>query len=98
MSFSVRFADSGQLRPAVPEAAVMWTGEGSSVYAVRDGKAVRVPVTIASRREGLALLEADIAKGTPIIVEGVQKLREGQTVTLVKQPVREPAEVEVAPS
>ncbi len=98
MSFSVRFADSGQLRPAVPEAAVMWTGEGSSVFAVRDGKAVRVPVTIASRRDGLVLLEAKIAKGTPIIVEGVQKLREGQAVTLVKEPARDAAEVEVAPS
>ncbi|MEE4317558.1 MAG: efflux RND transporter periplasmic adaptor subunit [Erythrobacter sp.] len=98
MSFSVRFADSGQLRPAVPEAAVMWTGDGSSVFVVREGKAVRVPVTIAARREGLALLEAKIAKGTPIIVKGVQKLREGQGVTLVKPPVREAAKVEVAPS
>jgi len=98
MSFAVRFADSGRLRPAVPEAAVMWTGEGSSVFAVREGKAVRVPVTIAARREGLALLEADIAKGTRIITEGVQKLREGQAVTLVKPPEREAAKVEVAPS
>ncbi|WP_273678504.1 efflux RND transporter periplasmic adaptor subunit [Erythrobacter fulvus] len=98
MSFAVRFADSGQLRPAVPEAAVMWTGDGSSVFAVKDGKAVRVPVTIASRRDGLALLEAKIAKGTQVVVKGVQKLREGQSVTLVRPTVREPAKVEVAPS
>lgn len=98
MSFAVRFADSGQLRPAVPEAAVMWTGDGSSVFAVREGKAVRVPITIAARRDGLALLEADIAKGTSIIVEGVQKLREGQAVTLVSPPVRDAVNVEVSPS
>lgn len=98
MSFGVRFADTGRLRPAVPEAAVMWTGDGSSVFAVQEGKAVRVPVTIAARRDGLALLEANIAKGTRIIVEGVQKLREGQPVTLVEPPTREAAEVEVAPS
>lgn len=98
MSFAVRFADSGRLRPAVPEAAVMWTGDGSSVFAVKNGKAVRVPVTIASRRDGLALLEAKIAKATPIIVKGVQKVREGQAVTRVKPVVREPAKVEVAPS
>jgi RND family efflux transporter MFP subunit len=96
MSFSVRFADSGRMRPAVPEAAVMWTGDGSSVFAVQEGKAVRVPVTIASRRDGLALLEAKIAQGTPIIVKGVQKLREGQAVTLVEPAVRAPAKVEVA--
>lgn len=95
MSFGVRFADRGQLRPAVPEAAVMWTGDGASVFAVRQGKAVRVPVTIAARRDGLALLEADLAKGARIIVEGVQKLREGQAVTLVDAPARPAAKVEV---
>lgn len=97
MSFGVRFADSGRMRPAVPEAAVMWTGDGSSVFAVGDGKAVRVPVTIAARRDGLALLEGRIAEGTPIIVKGVQKVREGQAVTLVKPAERAPAKVEVAP-
>lgn len=97
MSFAVRFADRGRMRPAVPEAAVMWTGDGSSVFAVKDGKAVRIPVTIAARRDGLALLEAQLPQGTPIIVKGVQKLREGQAVTLVKPAVREAARVEVAP-
>ena len=96
MSFSVRFTDTGQVRPAVPEAAVMWTGEGSSVFAVREGKAVRVPVSIASRREGTVLLDAKIGRGTPIIIEGVQKVREGQAVRLIEQAKRAPAEVEVA--
>lgn len=96
MSFSVRFTDRGQVRPAVPEAAVMWTGEGSSVFAVRGGKAVRVPVSIASRREGIVLLEAAIPKGAPIIVEGVQKVRDGQAVRLVKQSQRAPADVKVS--
>lgn len=96
MSFSVRFTDSGQMRPAVPEAAVMWTGEGSSVFAVRDGKAVRVPVSIASRRDGTVLLDAAIGRDTPIIIEGVQKVREGQAVRLIEQAERAPAEVEVA--
>ena len=96
MSFSVRFTDRGRVRPAVPEAAVMWTGEGSAVFAVRDGKAVRVPVSIASRRDGIVLLEAAIGRGTPIIIEGVQKVREGQTVRLVQQSRRAPADVKVA--
>ncbi|NCP13639.1 MAG: efflux RND transporter periplasmic adaptor subunit [Sphingomonadales bacterium] len=95
MSFSVRFTDSGQVRPAVPEAAVMWTGEGSSVFAVRNGKAVRVPVTITSRRDGTVLLDGAIAANTPIIIEGVQKVRPGQSVRLVKQPQRAPATAEV---
>lgn len=96
MSFSVRFVDSGQERAAVPEASVVWSGDGSSVFAVRDGKATRVPVTIASRREGLALLDAKIEKGTLVIVEGVQKVREGQAVELVEPLERPAAEVETA--
>lgn len=95
MSFSVRFVDSGVSRPAVPEAAVVWGGEGSSVFTVRDGKAVKVPVTITSRREGAVLLDAEIAAGALVIVEGVQKVREGQAVKLVRPPKVREAAVEV---
>ncbi|TRD11793.1 efflux RND transporter periplasmic adaptor subunit [Erythrobacter insulae] len=98
MSFSVRFVGSGQLRAAVPEASVVWSGDGSSIFAVRDGKAQRVPVTIASRRDGLALLDAQVEKGTLIIVEGVQKVREGQAVELVKPMERPAAQVETEPA
>jgi hypothetical protein len=55
-----------------------------------------VPVTITSRRDGTVLLDAAIAKGTPIIIEGVQKVRPGQAVRLVKQARRAPADVKVA--
>jgi RND family efflux transporter MFP subunit len=98
MSFSVRFAAEGAERPTVPEAAVMWTGDGSSIFGVRDGAAVRIPVTITSRREGVALLDAPIERGTLVIIEGVQKVREGQAVTLVEPPKRDAAEVEVTAS
>ncbi len=76
----------------------MWTGDGSSIFIVRDGAAVRVPVTITSRRDGIALLDGQIDPETLIIIEGVQKVREGQAVTIVQQPTRDAAEVEVAAS
>lgn len=98
MSFSVRFVGQGQTRPSAPEAAVMWTGDGSSVFVVRDGAAERVPVTITSRRDGTALLDADIEPDALILVEGVQKVRDGQAVTIVEQNKRKAAEVEVAGS
>ncbi|QIQ87977.1 efflux RND transporter periplasmic adaptor subunit [Erythrobacter sp.] len=96
MSFTVRYTDRGRMRAAVPEAAVVWGGEGSSVFAVRDGKAVRVPVTIAARRDGLALVDAELEEGALVIAEGVQKVREGQAVELVEPREREAAEVEAA--
>lgn len=98
MSFSVRFVGQGQTRASAPEAAVMWTGDGSSIFIVRDGAAVRVPVTITSRRDGIALLDGQIEPETLIIIEGVQKVREGQAVNLVQQPVRDATEVEVTAS
>ena len=98
MSFSVRFVDTGQERPSVPEAAVVWDGDGSAIFTVRDGKAERTPVTISSRREGTVLLDARIDADTLVITEGVQKVRTGQQVAIVDAPQREAAEVQVAGS
>lgn len=96
MSFSVRFVDSGVMRPAVPEAAVVWDGDGSAVFTVRDGKAERTPVTIVSRRTGVVLLDARIDDKTLIITEGVQKVRSGQTVQIIDPPSQPTANIEVA--
>ncbi|WP_343345018.1 efflux RND transporter periplasmic adaptor subunit [Sphingomicrobium sp. XHP0239] len=98
MSFRVRYRDFGVTRPAVPEAAVIWGGEGSYVWSVREGEAVRVPVTITSRSDGVVLLDAPLERGDLVIVEGVQKVRDGQAVNLV-QPTRiEAPDVTVEPS
>lgn len=96
MSFSVRFVDSGVQRPAVPEAAVVWDGDGSAVFTVKNGEAERMPVTISSRREGVVLLDAPIDSGTLVIIEGVQKVRTGQKVEIINPPERPDAQVEVA--
>ncbi|MET1754974.1 efflux RND transporter periplasmic adaptor subunit [Novosphingobium sp. RD2P27] len=83
MSFRVLFARNGEARPAVPEQAIVWGGEGSHLFIVREGKAVRVPVTITSRREGLVFVDGAIRRGDRVVVEGVQKMRDGQEVRLV---------------
>lgn len=84
MSFRVIFTDRGETRPAVPEQAIVWGGQGAYIWLVQDGKAKRVPVTIASRRKGLVFVDADMPADSTIVVEGVQKLREGQAVRLVR--------------
>ncbi len=96
MSFSVRFVDAGQLRPSVPEAAVVWDGDGSAVFTVRDGEAARTPVTISSRGEGTVLLDGRIGRDTLVITKGVQKVRAGQSVAVIDAPSRPMTEVEVA--
>ena len=95
MSFRVRFAGDGVVRPAVPEEAIVWGGEGSYLWQVVDGAAQRVPLTIASRRDGLALVDAAIAESDLVIVEGVQKVRQGQAVELVQPLVQDAQPVEL---
>lgn len=84
MSFRVIFTRNGQARAALPEAAIVWGGEGSHLFVVRDGKARRVPVTITSRREGLVLVDGAVDPRDRVIVEGVQKVRDGQDIRLVQ--------------
>ena len=95
MSFRVRFTGSGASRPAVPEEAIVWGGEGSYLWTVRDGQAVRVPVTITARRDGMALVNGRLGARDLVITEGVQKVREGQRVDLVQCSSREPQRVQV---
>ncbi|MDB6179389.1 efflux RND transporter periplasmic adaptor subunit [Paracoccus sp. Z330] len=66
--------------PSVPSLAVSWGRQGASVWAVRDGSATRVPVEILHRDGDTVWLDADLADGTEIVVEGTQKVQEGGTV------------------
>ncbi|MGB3738960.1 MAG: efflux RND transporter periplasmic adaptor subunit [Pontixanthobacter sp.] len=84
MSFRVVFTRNDETRPAFPEQAIVYGGEGAHIFVVRDGKAARVPVTITSRREGLVFVDGALRRGDRIIVEGVQKVRDGQDIRLVR--------------
>jgi RND family efflux transporter MFP subunit len=98
MSFRVQFQSAGETRPAVPEQAIVWGGDGSYMWVVRGGTARRVPLTIASRRDGLALIDTALRPGDLVITEGVQKVREGQPVELVRPTRQAPREVQVQPA
>ena len=95
MSFRVVFSRAGEARPVAPEEAIVWGGEGSHVFVVRDGVAVQVPVTITSRREGSVFLEGELRGNDRVIVEGVQKVRDGQAIRLVRPgaPARQQVQV-----
>lgn len=82
MSFRIGFDIAGATYPVVPEAAIIWGGDGSYVWAIRDGKAERTPVTIVNRLEGRVLVDGPLAEGDRIVAEGVQKVREGTPVEL----------------
>ena len=83
MSFRIGFELPGQSYPAVPEASIVWGGDGAFVWAVRDGKTARVPVTIVNRQEGFVLVRSDrLTEGSWIVEQGVQKVRQGTEVEM----------------
>ncbi|MEN3952589.1 efflux RND transporter periplasmic adaptor subunit [Iodidimonas sp. SYSU 1G8] len=86
MSFRMIIEISGRAYPFIPEASIIWGGEGSYLWAVREGKAVRVPAVIVERREGRVLVDAALREGETVVVEGVQRLRDGTPVDIVDRP------------
>ena len=80
MSFRVRVDVQGEIFAVIAETAVQWGTEGAYVWSVNDGTVTRKPVRIIDRREGSVLVDGDLASGDIIVVEGVQRMREGVEV------------------
>lgn len=83
MSFRVTLTLEGPDFPVVPEVAVQWGGDGAYVWIVEDQRAGRVPVNIVQRRDGRVLVDADLDAGMQVVLEGVQRMREGLEVSVV---------------
>jgi RND family efflux transporter MFP subunit len=80
MSFRVNLDLEGRPYPVVPEVSLQWGGDGSYVWAVRDGRARSIPVSIVQRVQGRVLVDAGLAEGETVVTEGVQSMREGLPV------------------
>ncbi|MDQ0320891.1 RND family efflux transporter MFP subunit [Pararhizobium capsulatum DSM 1112] len=85
MSFSVIARFPGDTFPTVNPLSVQWSADGSYVWRVEDGKSQRVPVKIIQRNSDKVLVEAELSKGQDVVMEGVQRLRDGGEVKLLKQ-------------
>jgi multidrug efflux pump subunit AcrA (membrane-fusion protein) len=83
MSFTVRLSMPGKTFVSVPELALQWGREGLFVWAVREGKSVQVAVRPVRRAAGRVLLDGALTTGETVVVEGVQRLREGRSVRVV---------------
>jgi membrane fusion protein (multidrug efflux system) len=78
----------------VPERAVVLQGAQAVVFTVdASGEkpvAKRLPVAVGVRREGRVQIATGLAAGAPVVVEGLQSVRDGAPVTL-KPPPEKPA-------
>lgn len=71
--------------PSVPVSALTWSREGATVWVANDGKVSKVSVVVRSRENDMVWLDADLEDGTQIVIEGVQKLREGSQIVTQEQ-------------
>jgi membrane fusion protein (multidrug efflux system) len=83
MSFQVRLELPGERRLSVPELALQWGREGSFVWAVREGKAVQVAARAVQRQNSRVLVDGGLTAQDQVVVEGVQRMREGRPVKVV---------------
>lgn len=77
MSFRVSIDVDGNAHPVIAETAVQWGADGAYIWSVDNGFARRIPVRIVQRQQGRVLVNADIEPGRLIVVEGIQRMRDG---------------------
>jgi RND family efflux transporter MFP subunit len=68
----------------VPRDAVIWLFGETVVFAVIDGKAKRIPVTVTAYEDlQTGVAATDLAPGMKVVVKGNERLRDGQMVSIV---------------
>lgn len=82
MSFAVSVRFPGDQYPTVNPLAVQWSAEGSYVWRVEAEKSQKVPIKIIQRNSDKVLVDAELAKGDAVVMEGVQRLRDGGAVRI----------------
>ena len=75
----------GQKRTAtlLPKDAIVTSGDMRMVYAVENGKAVPVSVTVLGYYDNDAAIEGDLEPGQQVVTRGNERLRPGQAVEVV---------------
>lgn len=80
MSFAVEIVLDGTMHAMVPELSLQWRKGESYVWLVREHKAVKVLVRSVRRKNSVVLVDGDVRAGDLVVVEGVQRLRDGRGV------------------
>jgi RND family efflux transporter MFP subunit len=84
MSIVVQLPFESEKALAVSALAIQWDRTGSYVWKVDGDGVKRAPITILERQSGRVLVASDaLAAGDRIVVEGLQRLREGVKVAEV---------------
>ncbi len=80
MSFRVTIQLAGDEYAVIPEASLMWGATSAYVWLLKNGKAKKIDIQIQQRLSGRLLVSGDLKVDDQLITEGIQRLREGQSV------------------
>jgi RND family efflux transporter MFP subunit len=80
MAINVELSFESDEQLAVPTLSIQWDRDGSFVWKVVEGSARRADVAIIRRESGIVIVEGEIEAGDRVVVEGIQRLREGAAV------------------
>ena len=81
MFFSVSLTFTGDTVPIVPQLALQWRGGDSYVWVVRGGIAHKTKVRALRRLNQTVLVVGALTAGDLVVVEGVQRVRDGRRVS-----------------
>lgn len=101
MSFQVQMRFPGDSFPAVDPLAVQWGADGAFVWLVKDGKAQRTGVRVIQRNTDTVLVDAPMAEGDVVVIEGIHLVRQGAELNIARTnglPDPEPAAAAAAPA
>ncbi|PZQ99239.1 MAG: efflux RND transporter periplasmic adaptor subunit [Cereibacter sphaeroides] len=84
MAILISLGFTGASHPAVDPLAIQWGSEGAYVWAVRDAKALRIPVHILQRNADVVLVDGKLEPDDLVVIEGVQQLRVGSAVIVAE--------------
>jgi RND family efflux transporter MFP subunit len=91
MAFLVETVFDGEIYNAVPLLSLQWDRNGSFVWQVVDGRARRTDVEIVERGSETALVSGALTTADHVVLEGVQRLRDGSEVTVAERDEDDPS-------
>ncbi len=84
MAFRIHLRLAGEEFSTVPSVAIQWDRQGAYLWLVtEDDRARRVSVRVLKRSDGMVMVEGDLVPGDRVVVEGVQRLRDGMAVEIL---------------
>lgn len=96
MAFEVGMRFPGDTFPAVDPLAVQWGTDGAYVWAIRGGRAERIPVRIIQRNTDSVLVDASLTLQDTVVTEGLHIVREGVEVRIAGRGGETPQTLPVA--